>query len=294
MAWTAQSIEWGMAAAFVWGALWGSFINVVIHRLPLGISLVHPPSRCPRCETPIRPIDNIPILGWILRLGRCASCEASISIRYPVVEAISAMLAVAVWLRVAAEYEPGTTPDALLPILSAVLLFAFVGGLLALTFIDLEHRILPHILTRPFMAAGVVASLVLEPVTHVGWQDSAIGLCLGAGVVLAIMQAYYLVRRREGMGGGDIMLMGLLGAWLGWESLLWVLLGASVQGTLAAVVVLLLGRSDALVDPEMEEAPESVGGLSLPFGPFLALAGLEWLFFEPWIRETIYGVYGLG
>ena len=294
MEWTAQSIEWGMIAAFVWGALWGSFFNVVIHRLPLGISLVHPPSRCPSCETPIRPRDNVPILGWILRRGRCASCEASISIRYPVVELVSAMLAVAVWLRVCAEYEPSSSVDPLLPIVSAVLLFGFVGGLLVLTFIDLELRILPHVITRPFMAAGVLASLVLEPITHVGWQDSAIGLVLGAGVVLAIMQAYFLVRRREGMGGGDIMLMGLLGAWLGWESLLWVLLGASVQGTLAAVSVLLLGRGDALVDPEDAEAPEDIGGLSLPFGPFLALAGLEWLFFEPWIRELVYGAYGLG
>jgi len=286
-------MEWGAAAAFVWGALWGSFINVVIYRLPLGLSLVHPPSRCPGCETPIRAIDNIPIFGWVLRRGRCVACEAPIAIRYPVVELVAAALAVAVWLRVAGEYAVGTTPDALLPVVSAMLLFAFVGALLALTFIDLEHRILPHVITRPFMAAGVLASFVLEPVTGVGWQDSAIGLCLGAGVVLAIMQAYFLVRRREGMGGGDIMLMGLLGAWLGWESLLWVLLAASIQGTIAAVAALALGRRDSLVDPEDEEMPEGMGGLSIPFGPFLALAGLEWLFFEPWIREWIYGVYGL-
>ena len=90
------------------------------------------------------------------------------------------------------------------------------------------------------------------------------------------------------------MLMGLLGAWLGWESLLWVLLAASIQGTIAAVGALALGRRDSLVDPEDEEVPEGMGALSIPFGPFLALAGLEWLFFEPWIREWVYGVYGLG
>jgi leader peptidase (prepilin peptidase)/N-methyltransferase len=292
----------GPAVAFVWGAIWGSFFNVVVHRLPLGISLLHPPSRCPRCESRLAPYHNIPIFGWLLLRGRCAFCKAPISPRYPTVELTSAVLAVAVWLRVV----PGGGADLAGAVAAFLALFFFVGALVVITFIDLDYRIIPHEITVPFLVAGVGVHALLARHTGVSWQESGIGVLLGAGVIWLIIQVYFWVRKREGMGGGDFVMMGMLGAWLGYKAILFILFAASVQGTLAAVVLYAarvqvpppLPLPD---DPPPEDLDVPLGGegqegfrtMEIPFGPFLALAGLEWLFFQPWIDHVLYGLYVL-
>jgi len=298
MVWTADLYNWGAVIAFIWGALWGSFFNVVIHRYPLGESLVSPGSRCPQCKTAIRAWHNIPILGWMLLRAKCAACQAPISIRYPIVETLTALLSTAVWFQVAGGHDLGQEMILLDMVVRFLLLFVFVGSLIVITFIDLDHQIIPHVLTISGMVLGLIGSPVLEPLTGVGWQQSILGVLLGAGVIYLIIQVYFWVRKREGMGGGDFMMMGMLGAWLGFEAIVFILLAGSIQGLIgAAVMIAKSGAQAPLHEQEAsgEENPEEVSlqYAAIPFGPFLALAGLEWLFFSSWIRPVIYGMYGL-
>ncbi len=286
----------GLAAAAVWGAVWGSFFNVVIYRLPRGMSLVRPGSHCPRCGHSIRWWQNIPILSWLLLRGRCASCRASIPVRYPLVEALSALLAAAVWARYAADVPVWWAAAA-----TSLVVFFFAGLLLVVAFIDIDYRIIPHALTLPAMVLGVAIHAAMGQWTGVTWQEAALGLAVGAGVIWLIIQVYFWVRHREGMGGGDFMLMGAMGAWLGVAAIAWVLLAASLMGTLFAVFLAaahwrlpppmpLPGEEEPFEEPS--EEPTKFSQLELPFGPFLALAGLQWLLLEPWIQRWVYGLYG--
>jgi leader peptidase (prepilin peptidase)/N-methyltransferase len=298
MVWTVDVYNWGAVFAFIWGALWGSFFNVVIYRFPLGESLVSPGSRCPQCKTAIRAWHNIPIFGWIMLRAKCAACQAPISIRYPIVEGLTALLATAVWFQVAGGHNLGQEMVLLDVAVRFLLLFAFVGSLIVITFIDLDHQIIPHVITINGMIWGLVASPILEPLTGVGWQESILGILLGAGVIYLIIQVYFWVRKREGMGGGDFMMMGMLGAWLGFESIVFILFAGSIQGLIGAAVMIAKGGAQApLHEQEASEGEEleavSLQYAAIPFGPFLALAGLEWFFFASWIRPVIYGMYGL-
>jgi leader peptidase (prepilin peptidase)/N-methyltransferase len=317
----------GAFAAFVWGALWGSFANVVIWRLPHGESLVSPGSRCPACKSPIRPWHNLPVLGWLLLRGRCADCGVAISARYPVVELVTGALAAALWYRLAGPHLPTT----------AALFagqFMLVWVLVVLSYIDLDYRMLPHKLTLPFLLLGVVLTSTTGPLRGMDWRDSAFGIALGGGIIWLVIQVYYWVRKREGMGGGDFVLMALLGAWLGYRSILWLFFASALQGTLFACGLWLTRRrladplpwpldseelppelaaalpASAALAPQLPEhvspdgsrerdeaesaAPDmSFGAMEIPFGPFLALSALQWVFFEPWIVKTLYGIYGL-
>jgi leader peptidase (prepilin peptidase)/N-methyltransferase len=189
-----------------------------------------------------------------------------------------------------------------------VIRFFFVALLVAITFIDLDLRIIPHELTIAGIVGGLAASPLIGAHTGVGFQESAIGALVGGGIIFLVIHVYFLVRRREGMGGGDFMMMAMLGAWLGYEAVLFVLFAASLQGTLAAVVLFATGHRGAPeplepgegaapgvaplepaegADPvDVDQAP-GFRSMEIPFGPFLALAALEWAFFEPWIREAL-------
>lgn len=282
------------AAAFVWGAIWGSFLNVVIHRLPAGRSLVRPASHCPRCKHELAWWQNVPIFGWFILRGRCHYCHEPISIRYPLVELLTAVLSVAVLL-----VSVRSVPSAeLYDVLSLYLYrFVFVGLLVAITFIDLDLKIIPHELTITGMVVGFGGSLLFGRFTGVGFAESGIGALIGGGIIFLIIQVYFWIRKREGMGGGDFMMMGMLGAWLGYESILFILFASSMQGTLAAVVLFASGHGhDAAPtaesaagetqDPIEEDA--SFRTMEVPFGPFLAVAALEWLFFEPQLRALLF------
>ena len=283
--------EWTLGVAFLWGAIWGSFFNVVIHRLPSGASLSRPPSHCPTCENTLKAWHNIPVLSWLILRGKCGYCTETISIRYPLVELVTALLSAALWalvLRVdggSLALEVG--PLALLgPFL---LLFAFVGALVVITFIDLDLQIIPHKITLPFILTGPLAAFWLEPVTGLTWSTSVLGAIAGGGVIWLVIEGYFWVRKREGMGGGDFMMLAMLGSWLGVECIIFILLAASLQGLAAVAVFVLSGTSGG--DNGDEE--EGLRYMAIPFGPFLALGGLEWLFFQPWIMEVIYGLYGI-
>lgn len=226
--------------AFCWGAIWGSFLNVVIWRLPRGKSLSHPPSHCPVCSTPIRPWDNVPIFAWLIWLrGKCRACGTSIPVRYPAIELLTGLLGLALWLHVSAD----TLAAQPLQVIAIPFFFHFffMTALVSITFIDLDMGIIPNRLTTPCTVWGLIGAL-MWPKTGV-WAayfpsvdivDAGLGVVVGWGVVLAIYYGYRLLTGKEGMGLGDGALLGMIGANLGWQSLLFVMMFASFQGLIYA------------------------------------------------------------
>ena len=229
--------------ALLFGLCIGSFLNVVIYRLPLGQSLVSPGSRCPKCGYELRWYDNVPVLSWALLAGKCRQCRTPISAQYPIVEIVTALLFVLVaWL----------TPVG--PLLISRLIL--VSILVALFGIDLEHQILPNRITLPGIAVGLMFSAVAPP----GWQDALLGALLGAGVLYGIAAAYYFVRREEGLGMGDVKMLAMIGDFLGWKAVLVTLVLSSFSGALIGMALIAAQR----------------GGmkLALPFGTFLAVGAV--------------------
>ena len=231
-------------AAAVLGAILGSFLNVVAYRLPRGESLSRPRSRCPRCETPIRPYDNVPVLSWLVLRGRCRSCRGAIPWRYPLVEAVTGLLCAAVVLAM------GADEDALLPL-------ALVLLLVPVTLIDLDHRIIPNRL----MLIGAVLAPALVLLTEPGLivEHLIAGVAAGGFFLLAVL-AY-----PRGMGMGDVKLAAVLGLFLG-RAVGPALFVALVAGTLAGAVV--IARKGAAEGRKT----------AVPFGPFLALGGVVAVF----------------
>lgn len=235
-----------LAAAL--GLVVGSFLNVVIHRLPRGESLSFPPSHCPRCGAAIRWYDNVPLLSYLLLRGRCRDCRGPISPRYPLVEAATGLLFLAVLGR--APQWPGA--------LHALVL----GSLcLALALIDLEHMLLPDALTLPGTAFGLLLALLGGPISLL---DASLGTVLGAAVPLAIIWVYRWLRGVEGMGFGDVKLLAMLGAFLGWQGMLLALALAAMAGALVGVGLIVAGRGSRQTE--------------LPFGTFLCAAAVVVLF----------------
>lgn len=257
--------------AFLFGALVGSFLNVVIARVPRGMSIVHPRSRCPGCETPIASYDNVPILSWILLKGKCRSCGIRISPRYPFVELAVALLAVAVVRHFGATWW-------------ALAAFAFVCALVALTYIDLDHWLLPRSITIPFIVLGLGASLLPG---GPGIVSAAMGAAAGFAAFVVLGFVAERILKKEALGGGDVWLLSMIGAWLGLRALLPVVLLASLQGALIGGLLLAIARrrqqTTALPPPkptgdaEVDDWVPPEG--AVPFGPFLALGAAEYLFF---------------
>jgi leader peptidase (prepilin peptidase)/N-methyltransferase len=253
------------AAAFALGAIIGSFLNVVIHRYPRGESIVLPPSHCPHCNTNILPYDNVPVLSWLWLRGRCRACREPISGRYPLVELANALFYLALFQRT------GLT-------IGFLPLAALVSMIIALIYIDLDIQILPDVIDLPGVAIGLAIGA-----THLGALypglllsrtliESVAGAAAGAGVLLAIALAYKLVRKIEGMGLGDVKLMAMLGAMLGWEPLLPLLLLASITGAIVGILV-------------MVRSGKGMAQVPLPFGVFLGITALVMLFFgETFVR----------
>ena len=230
---------WIVLAA-VFGSIIGSFLNVCIHRLPRHESIVWPASACPHCHRRLEWYENVPVIGYLALRGRCRTCGGPISPRYPIVEALTAvMFAGAVWY-----YGP-----------SMLLVSRLVFGcaLIVLFAIDLEHYILPNVITVPGIIAGFLFSLITEP----GWFDSLIGIVVGGGALWAMFEGYRLIRHEEGLGFGDVKMLAMIGAFIGWRLTLLALIVASFAGSLAGVTLIMSGRGN------MKSA--------LPFGTFLAL-----------------------
>lgn len=226
----------------------GSFLNVVIARIPERRSIISPGSACPRCRTPIAWYDNLPVLSYALLRGRCRSCRESISWRYPAVEIACGILFALAYRR----FEPGTA------LVSALILLA---GLVAITAIDLDHQIIPDVLSLPGIVLGILLSLAPG---GIGWVPSLLGVLVGGGVFVMIIAGSLLVIGQAGMGVGDVKLGAMLGAFLGWKLALLSILLSMLMGGPLAVTLLATGKKGRK-DP-------------IPFGPFLALGGLISLF----------------
>jgi leader peptidase (prepilin peptidase)/N-methyltransferase len=288
------------------GLLFGSFLNVVIYRVPRGESIAFPASHCPSCGTPIRAFDNVPVLGWLLLRGRARCCNAAISPRYPLVELLGGLLA-ATLIQVAVLTLPADTP-----LWQGALLFAAelaLGlGLIAAAFIDLSHMYLPD----PITIGGAVLGLLSVPLRPgASWQESLLGAAVGfAAVWLPFDLLHRLVRGKTGMGLGDAKLVMLAGAWFGWQGALFALLAGAIQATVTVGIVLLFGgkldepeavkqeraeleqelaqaspeeraaiEAELAGDPLAAEPEEGLGKARIAFGPFLILATLELLVF---------------
>jgi leader peptidase (prepilin peptidase) / N-methyltransferase len=249
-----------LVLAGIFGLAVGSFLNVCIHRLPRGQSLVSPPSRCPSCERPLRWYHNIPVASWIALGGRCGHCQAPISIRYPIIELVTALLWVLiVWM----------TPVGWLLASRLVLGTA----LIVLFMIDLEHQLLPNVITLPGIAVGFAFSVVAPP----GPIDALIGIALGGGVLYGIAAAYYVVRKEEGMGMGDVKMLAMVGAFLGWQAVLLTLVLSSFAGAVIGLVMMALQKGDMRY--------------ALPFGTFLAVGALIAMLFGEAMLAWYLGFY---
>ncbi len=227
----------GHVGALVWGLLWGSFLNVCICRIPRGMSVVRPASHCQSCGTPIKAIHNVPVLSWVFLRGQCHHCGAGISVRYPLIELLTALISIAIFHRVLSVASPGEPAVALLS--SYLAAFAFAAALMVVAFIDMDYLIIPNGITYPAMALGLLYALLPGGVTF--WQ-SLLGLAAGGGGLLVFTFLYSKIRGISGMGYGDVKLLGMIGAFLGLVGLPFVVLAAALQGVLFVGVVAILRR----------------------------------------------------
>jgi leader peptidase (prepilin peptidase)/N-methyltransferase len=238
-----MTTQWLVAFSGLLGLVVGSFLNVCIYRLPLDQSLVFPASHCTNCNRKLSWFENVPVLAWVVLRGRCRTCHAGISVVYPLVELFTGvMFAWAAW-----QYGPGL-------LLVSRLLFGCM--LIVLFFIDLRHRILPNVIT----VGGTIVGFILSFVTPPGWVSSLLGLVSGSLILWLLAEAYLRLRKVEGLGMGDVKMLALIGAFLGWHLVVLTLAVASILGSLVGVGLILTGRGNMK--------------LALPFGTFLAVAAM--------------------
>ncbi len=249
---------WVSFVIFIFGAVIGSFLNVCIARIPKRESIVSPPSYCPLCKTPIRFYDNIPLISYLFLRGRCRFCGGPISPRYFIVELLMASLAVALF------YRFGLRP-------AFFVYFIFVASLIVVAFIDLRARIVPDMVSLPGIGLGLVSAIVSRQLSSEPWPtipsplNSFLGILIGGGILLAVAWIYQVFTGKEGMGGGDIKLLAMIGAYLGGPSVLLTLFFASLSGSIVGLTFMFVKGVDSKY--------------ALPFAPFLCLGALSSLFF---------------
>jgi leader peptidase (prepilin peptidase)/N-methyltransferase len=235
---------------FIFGMCIGSFLNVCIYRLPESKSIADPPrSICPSCKSHIRFYDNIPVLSYIWLKGRCRDCDAPISFRYPLVEMMSGSFAVGLLLTFGLSLE-------------SLVYFVFISSLLIITFIDLDHKIIPDIISLPGIPIGLVASFALPTIT---FKASALGLLIGGGGLWFVAWAYNLIAHRDGMGGGDIKLLAMIGTIIGWKGVIFTIFTSSVVGSCVGITMMLIKGKNMK--------------FAIPFGPFLSIGAIAYVFF---------------
>jgi leader peptidase (prepilin peptidase)/N-methyltransferase len=258
--------------SFIFGSVVGSFLNVCIYRLPRDESIVFPPSHCTSCGRAIRFYHNLPIAGYLILRGKCADCGSRISPRYPIVELISGIVMTGVF------YKFGLS-------LEALFYAPLVYSLIVITFIDFEHMIIPNVITIPGAVAGLIYNALntdwersrdllgrfsfgLENffgiLNEVPFLDSVFGLVIGGGILFLIAFLYVIVRKTEGMGMGDVKLLAMIGAFLGWQGVVFVMLVSSILGTVTGLSIILYKKGNLKY--------------ALPFGPFLSLAAVIYVF----------------
>jgi leader peptidase (prepilin peptidase) / N-methyltransferase len=235
---------------FMFGLCIGSFLNVCIYRLPTSMSIVRPSrSICPQCRSAISFYDNIPVFSYLWLKGRCRHCKAPISLRYPLVELMTGIIAVDIYFMFG-------------PTLTGAVYFIFISSLLVITFIDIDHKIIPDVITLPGIPIGLAASFVLPAIS---FKTALLGLLAGGGSLWIVAWTYSLITRKEGMGGGDIKLLAMIGAFIGWKGVVFTIFAASVAGTFVGMLVMLVKGKDLKY--------------AIPFGPFLSIGAMSYLFF---------------
>ena len=258
--------------SFILGSVVGSFLNVCIYRLPREESIVFPPSRCTSCGSGIRFYHNIPILGYLILKGRCADCGQAISPQYPIVEFISGIALLGTF------FKFGFSLDTLF---YTILIYS----LLVITLIDLKHMIIPNVITIPGAVIGLLYNALMTDwgrsrdllgafgfslenffgvLNEVPFLDSVFGLIIGGGLLFLIAFLYVIIRKTEGMGMGDVKLLAMIGAFLGWKGVVFVMLVSSLLGTVTGLSIILYKKGDLKY--------------ALPFGPFLSLAAVIYIF----------------
>ncbi|MDJ0803945.1 MAG: A24 family peptidase [Desulfobacterales bacterium] len=245
---------------FFAGTCIGSFLNVCIYRIPAGLSVAFPPSSCPRCEQPIRFYDNIPVLSYIFLRGRCRSCAAPIAIRYPLVEMLTGLAAWCVYVK----HGPSA---------ATLIYIVFVAVLIVITFIDIDHQIIPDVLSLPGIPLFLAAGLWATPIT---WPEALIGIAAGGGSLLLVAMIYRQLTGKDGMGMGDVKLLAMIGALIGWRGVCFTIFFSSVVGSL--VGLLLMIRAGGSLKTR------------LAFGPFLAMGAVAYIFYGPELINAYLGL----
>ena len=255
-----MTYPWLFVIIFIFGMVVGSFLNVCIYRLPRNESVFWPSSYCPQCGTPLKLHDNVPLFSYLFLKARCRACSAHISLRYPIVEVVNGTGYVLITWTFGFEW-------------SALIYSALFSALLVITLVDISHQIIPDRITLPGIFLGFVSASIILPV---GWLNSVLGIVLGGGVLWLLAWASPYVFGKEGMGGGDIKLLAMIGAFLGWKpTVLTMLVGAAIGAIVGISLILFkVMRRDQY----------------LPFGPFLALGAIVSMFFH---REILNWYIGL-
>ena len=247
---------------FIFGLCIGSFLNVCIYRLPASKSIVHPRSMCSNCGNLIAAYDNIPVLSYLWLKGRCRHCQIKFSLRYPMVELLGGLFALGTFLKF------GLT-------LEALIYYLFFAALLIVTFIDIDHRIIPNVITLPGIPICFAASFALPTITY---KEALLGILIGGGSLFLVAWSYRLITKKEGMGGGDIKLLAMMGAMVGWQGVLFTIFVASLVGTLAGLAAMLQSRKGMK--------------LAVPFGPFLSIGSITYIFFGTPLIDWYFNLLG--
>lgn len=244
--------------SIVFGALVGSFLNVCICRIPKAESIITPGSHCPLCKNPIRFYDNIPLVSYFVLRGKCRYCNAPISLQYPLVEGVTAFASFLLFMRFG-------------PSWSYLFYFSFIASLIVITVIDLYHQIIPDVISLPGIGVGLLGSFVLPQLTFL---NSLIGVLLGGGSLFLVATFYHWLFKREGMGGGDVKLLAMIGAFLGWKAVILTILLSSLIGSIMGIIVMMVKGKDLKY--------------AIPFGPFLSLGAALSLFYGEKIIQWYY------
>ncbi len=226
----------------------GSFLNVCIIRLPKGESIVFPGSHCPYCKKPIQFYDNIPLISYLLLRAKCRHCHAPISFQYPLIEGITALCSLLLFIKFGLSWN-------------YLFYFSFIAALIVITMIDLFHQIIPDVISLPGIGFGLLGSLIFLQIT---FFNSLIGVVLGGGSLFLVATLYQWLLKREGMGGGDVKLLAMIGAFLGWKAVFLTILLSSLIGSITGIAIMAFKGKDFKY--------------AIPFGPFLSLGAVVSLF----------------
>ncbi|MCL2761126.1 MAG: prepilin peptidase [Desulfuromonadales bacterium] len=243
--------------AFIFGAVVGSFLNVCIYRIPEKKSIVSPPSACPKCGNYIRWYDNIPVISFLILRGKCRFCKAPVSWRYPLIEALNGILTLLLFVKFGLS-------------ITFVAYFILSSALVTISFIDFDHQIIPDEISLSGIVIGFIFSFFIP---GLGWLNSLLGILIGGGILLAVAYGYQFLTGKDGMGGGDIKLLAMLGAFLGWKAVLFIIFSSSLVGAVVGIIIMIVQKKDRK--------------LAIPFGPYLALGALLYVFFG----ETVIAWY---